>query len=92
VDWYFSPGLPRPINNHGCIGDSEEKDEDGEDVRRLEIQRLEMKGASLFESISLMIYSFTAIQKSTESKRRCQNLQSKANLFLKYTTINQEKT
>jgi len=63
VDWYFSPGLPRPINNHGCIGDSEEKDEDGEDVRRLEIQRLEMKGASLFESISFIIYSITAIQK-----------------------------
>jgi hypothetical protein len=82
VDWYLSPGLPRPMNNHGFIGDNEENDED---VWRLEKQRWE-RNANLFESISLMIYSSIGILKSTESIRRCQSLQSNTHWFFKYTT------
>lgn len=93
VDWYFSPGLPRPTNNQGCIGDKdEEKDEYDEDVWTVEVQHFERKGMNLFQGISFMVYSIRAIQKSNESKIRCQYLQSKTDLFLKYTTVNQTGT
>jgi hypothetical protein len=51
VDWYFSPGLPRPTNNQGCIGDKdEEKDEYDEDVWTVEVQHFERKGMNLFRA------------------------------------------
>jgi hypothetical protein len=36
VDWYFSPGLPRPTKSHGCITEHDE-DGDNEEVRQVEI-------------------------------------------------------
>ena len=69
VDWYFSPGLPRPTNNHGCIGDKdEEKDEYDGDVWMVEVQHFERKGVNLFQGISFVVYSIRAIQKSNGSK------------------------